>query len=72
MAKIIGKGIFKPYTQDILLATAIRAQDLPELLKIPKKLVEVTITVRDHHKLDDDEFIDNDDEIYLFMAVSGG
>ncbi len=72
MAKIIGKGALKSYSQSLVLTTAIRAQDLPGLLKIPDELAEVTILVRDHQMLDDDELIDDDDEIYLFMAVMGG
>ncbi len=72
MAKIIGKGALQSYSQDIVLAIAIRAQDLPGLLKIPKELAEVTIMVRDHQKLDDDEIINDEDKIYLFMAVMGG
>ncbi len=72
MAKIIGRGALKPYSQNLMLAAAVRSQDLPGLLKMPEELAEVTIVVRDHQKLEDDEFIDDDDEIYLFMAVMGG
>lgn len=72
MAKIIGKDALKSFSQELFLHTAIRARDLPGLLKIPKELAEVIILVRDHQKLENDELIDNDDEIYLFMAVMGG
>jgi hypothetical protein len=72
MAKIIGKDALKSFTQDISLPTSIRAQDLPALLKIPEELAEVTILVRNHQKLDNEEIISNDDVIYLFMAVMGG
>lgn len=72
MAKIIGKGEFRSFSQDIFLATSIKVQDLPGFLKMPAELAEIAIVVRGNRKLDFDEPIHNDDEIYLFMAVMGG
>jgi hypothetical protein len=72
MAKIIGKAPLTSYSQDLDLPHAVTVQDLPGLLKMPEELAEVVIVVRDHQKLDDGELIENDDEIYLFMAVMGG
>jgi hypothetical protein len=72
MAKIIGKGLFRSFSQEIVLAASIKVQDLPGLLRVPAELAEVAIVVRKNQKLDFDELIHDDDEIYLFMAVMGG
>lgn len=72
MAKIIGKGEFRSFSQSVVLTSSIRVQDLPGLLKMPAELAEIAIVVRGNQKLDFDELINNDDEIYLFMAVMGG
>jgi len=39
---------------------------------IPEELAETIIVVRNHQKLDFDDFINDEDEIYLFLAVMGG
>ncbi len=72
MTKIIGTGLLKPFSQELILDTSIKVQDLPGLLKIPAELAEITIIVREHQKLDDDDLIHANDEIILFMAVMGG
>jgi hypothetical protein len=72
MAKIIGKGEFRSFSRDVVLSTSIRVQDLPSLLNMPAELAEIAIVIRGNRKLDFDELIYNDDEIYLFMAVMGG
>lgn len=45
---------------------------MPRLLKLPDELAEAVIIVRNHQKLDLDEFIHNEDELILFLAVMGG
>ncbi len=72
MAKIIGKGPLRSFSQELPLAAPIKVQDLPELLNLPAELAEIAIVVRNNQKLDFDELIHNDDEIYVFMAVMGG
>jgi molybdopterin converting factor small subunit len=72
MAKIIGKGPLRSFSQEIVLATSIRVQDLPGLLSMPEELAEIVLVVRNHQKLDFDELINDDDEVFLFMAVMGG
>ncbi len=72
MAKIICKDPLKSYSQSVVLSQPIKVQDLPRLLKLPEELAEAVIVVRNHQKLDLDEFINNDDELYLFLAVMGG
>ncbi len=48
------------------------ARDLPDFLKLPAELSENLIVVRKNRKLNDDELIHNDDEVYFFLAVMGG
>ena len=72
MAKIICREPLKTYSQNIVLSQPLRVRDLPRLLKIPEEFAESIIVVRNHQKLDFDEFINNEDEIYLFLAVMGG
>lgn len=72
MAKFIGKGVLQQYSQDLFLTNQIKVRDLPSLLKLPDELAAILIVVRDHHKLDFDELIFNNDEVYLYMAVMGG
>jgi hypothetical protein len=72
MSNIICKDPLKSFSQSLVLSQPIRVQDLPKLLKIPDELAEAVIVVRNHQKLDLDEFINNDDELYLFLAVMGG
>ncbi len=72
MTKFICKDPLKSYSQEKVLSQPIKVRDLPGLLKIPKELAETIIVVRNHQKLDFDEFIHNEDEVYLFMAVMGG
>lgn len=71
-AKIIGKGILQPFSKDISFTTQIRVQDLPGLLEMPEDLANNLIVVRNHHNLLSNELIENDDEIYLFIAAMGG
>ncbi len=72
MAKIICKDPLKSYSQNIILSQPVKVQDVPRLLKIPEEFAESIIVVRNHQKLDFDEFINNEDELYLFLAVMGG
>ena len=72
MAKIICRDPLKSYSQTIVLSQPVSVQDLPRLLKIPEELAESIIVVRNHQKLDLKEFITNEDEIVLFLAVMGG
>ncbi len=72
MATIVCRDPLKSYSQNIVLTQPIRVQDLPRLLQIPDELTEAIIVVRDHQKLDFDELINDEDEIYLFLAVMGG
>ncbi len=72
MANIICRDPLKSYSQNIVLTHSIKVQDLPRLLKIPEDLAESIIVVRNHQKLDFDEFINDEDEIFLFLAVMGG
>ncbi len=72
MAKIICRDPLKSYSQNIVLTHSTKVQDLPRLLKIPEELAETIIVVRNHQKLDFDDFINDEDEIYLFLAVMGG
>ena len=72
MASIICREPLKTYSQNIVLSQPLRVRDLPRLLKIPEEFAESVIVVRNHQKLDFDEFINNEDEIYLFLAVMGG
>lgn len=72
MAKFIGKGVYKRYSQERKLEQPILVQDLPTLLKVPKDLSENLIVVRQNRKLNDDELIRDEDEIYFFLAIMGG
>lgn len=72
MANFIGKGAFKKYSQVIKLERPIFARDLAGLLKLPEDLSENLIVVRKNKKLNEDEVIRDDDDIYFFLAVMGG
>ncbi len=72
MAKFICKDPLKSYSQDKALTQSIKVRDLPGLLKIPEEYAGAIIAVRNHQKLDFDEIINDEDEIYLFLAVMGG
>lgn len=72
MANFIGKGVFEKYSQVIKLERPIVVHDLPEFLNLPKKLSENLIVVRQNRKLNDDELIQNEDEIFFFFAAMGG
>jgi sulfur carrier protein ThiS len=72
MIKIVGKGPFRPFSQDIFLASPLKVQDLLESLSLPADLAESAIVVRNHQMLELDELIQDDDEVILFMAVMGG
>ena len=72
MAKIICKDPLKSYSQDVVLSQPTKVQDLPGLLHLPEEFAQAIIVVRNHQKLDLGEFIDNEDELTLFLAVMGG
>lgn len=72
MLKIIGKSGLQQFSREIFLSTQIKVRDLPKLLGLPEELTNNLIVVRKNYKLDYDEPIFTNDEIYLFMAVMGG
>jgi hypothetical protein len=72
MTNFIGKGILEQYSQIIKLEQPLIVHNLGEFLKLPKELSYNLIVVRGSRKLNDDELILNDDEIYLFFAAMGG
>ena len=60
------------FSREITLPEQIQVCNLAELLKMPKELAEELIVVRNHRRLNEDELILDNDEIYLFLAVMGG
>jgi hypothetical protein len=72
MANFIGKGILAQYSQEIKLKKPIIVHHVGRLLKLPKELSSNLIIVRGSRKLNDDELIQNEDEIYLYFAAMGG
>jgi hypothetical protein len=72
MANFIGKGILAQYSQEIKLKKPIIVHNVDRLLKLPKELSSNLIVVRGSRKLNDDEIIQNEDEIYLYFAAMGG
>lgn len=72
MAKFVGKGVYKKYSQVKKLEHPVLVQELPKLLKLPKELSENLIVVRENRKLSDDDLIQDQDEILFFLAVMGG
>jgi sulfur carrier protein ThiS len=72
MVKIVGKGPFRPFSQEFVLVSPLKVQDLLERLSLPADLAESAIIVRNHQMLEFDELIQDDDEVMLFMAVMGG
>lgn len=72
MIKIIGSGVMKKFSQELDIEFEIKADDLPVILNMPEPLVNNLIIVRNHRRLDSDEMINPNDEIYLFFAMMGG
>ncbi len=72
MTKFIGKGVMQQFSQEVILQTQISVANLPRLLQMPQELEKNLIVVRDHRKLDENDLILNNDEIYLYLAVMGG
>ena len=72
MTNFIGNGIYKPFSQVINLKQPLLVRDMGKLLKIPEELADNLIVVRDSRKLDDEDFIHNDDEIFFYFAAMGG
>jgi hypothetical protein len=72
MANFIGKGILAQYSQEIKLKKPLIVRNVGRLLKLPKELCSNLIVVRGSRKLNDDELIQNEDEIYLYFAAMGG
>ena len=72
MTKFVGKGMMQTYSQEISMSESVTVQSLPALLNIPKDLSKNLIVVRGNKKLDSDNLISNNDEIFLFLAVMGG
>jgi hypothetical protein len=72
MAKFIGKGLLQQFSQEVSLSALTSVQDLPGLLKMPEDYANILIVVRNHQKLEADELINNEDEIFIFLAVMGG
>ncbi len=72
MANFIGKGILTQFSQEIELKKPLIAHNVGRILKLPKELSSNLIVVRGSRKLNDDELIQNEDEIYLYFAAMGG
>lgn len=72
MVKIIAKGLLKHLSQDLSLTAPIQVNDLSQLLHLPEDFANNLIVVREHLKLESDDIIQTDDEIYLFLATMGG
>ncbi len=72
MTNFIGNGIFRSYSRVVKLKKPLSVHDLGKLLKLPKDLSANLIVVRGSRKLDDEELIYDDDEIYFYFAAMGG
>jgi hypothetical protein len=72
MVNIKGKGVMRSFSREITLSTQVHACNLAEFLQMPEELAEELIVVRNHRRLDPDDLILDNDEIYLFLAVMGG
>ncbi len=72
MAKFIGSGVLSKFSCEVVLKRPIAAGQIPQLLDIQIPLAEHVILVRDHLMLPDDHMVDDNDEIFLFLAVMGG
>jgi hypothetical protein len=72
MTNFIGKGILAEYSQEKKLKKPLIVHDVDRFLKLPKELSYNLIVVRGSRKLNDDDLIRNEDEIYLYFAAMGG
>ena len=72
MTKFIGSGVLSKFSQEVILQKPIAAVQIPQLLDIQKPLADHLILVRDHHMLSDSYLVNDNDEIFLFLAVMGG
>jgi hypothetical protein len=72
LVTIIGHGPFEEYKCEISIKDTRILGELIESLSIPAELKEVLIPVKDSSILDFDYLVNENDEIHLFMQVSGG
>ena len=72
MTEFIGRGTLEKYSQILEINKPIRVGEISKLLKLPKELSDNLIVVRQNKKMNEDEFIQNEDQIYLFFAAMGG
>lgn len=72
MAKFSGKGSLKKYSKTIKLDRPLLVKDLEIILNLPKEYSENVIAIRENRKLDDNDFIHDEDQIDFFLTVMGG
>jgi len=72
MLKVIGKGSMHQFSREIVLDNQIHVNDLPGLLQMPEELSDNLVVVRGHLKLDSNDLLFTEDEIFIFLAVMGG
>jgi hypothetical protein len=72
MTIFIGKGSLNKYSQIIKIRHPIMVNEVCKFLKLPKGIAENLIVVRQNKKLDEEELIQDEDQIYIFFAAMGG
>lgn len=72
MAVIIGHGFFAEYECQLIINGTMPFSEIIEALEIPRNLREALVPIIGSKIIDDDYQVNNDDEIHLFLLVSGG
>jgi hypothetical protein len=72
MTEFIGRGTLEKYSQILEINQPLRVVEISKLLKLPKELSDNLIVVSHNKKMNEDEFIQNEDQIYIFFAAMGG
>ena len=72
MTKFTGRGLLEPYSSEMSLEKPVTASSIGSLLNLPENYTNNLVVVRRSKILGGNDYINNNDEITLFLAVMGG
>ena len=72
MACLIGHGSLKKYSRDITIDDPKIISEILDEMSIPQEIRDILILIKGSVIIKENNLIENDDEIHLFIAVMGG